>query len=112
MSSSRRKPRSSRYERLAASSSRTEAVAQGSGCIKSQRGELLSHEARGYCLQDATDWERHPMGDVANFLPSTHGLHYANSWASAPVVEIPTPFGNVDVGNAKHGLCGGMAFAV
>lgn len=52
------------------------------------------------------------MGDVPNFLPSTHGLHYANSWASAPVVEIPTPFGNLDVGNAKHGLCGGMAFAV
>jgi hypothetical protein len=52
------------------------------------------------------------MGNVANFLPSTNGLHYANSWQSAPVVEIPTPFGNVDVGNAKHGLCGGMAFAV
>jgi hypothetical protein len=52
------------------------------------------------------------MGDIANFLPSTHGLHYANSWASAPVVEIPTPFGNVTVGDAKHGLCGGMAFAV
>jgi hypothetical protein len=52
------------------------------------------------------------MGDIANFLPSTHGLHYANSWTSAPVVEIPTPFGNVNVGDAKHGLCGGMAFAV
>jgi hypothetical protein len=52
------------------------------------------------------------MGNLANFLPSTHGLHYANSWASAPVVEIPTSFGNIEVGNAKHGLCGGMAFAV
>jgi hypothetical protein len=52
------------------------------------------------------------MGDVPNFLPSTNGLHYPNSWTSAPVVEIPTPFGNVDVGDAKHGLCGGMAFAV
>jgi hypothetical protein len=52
------------------------------------------------------------VADLPNFLPSTHGLHYANSWASAPVVEIPTAFGNVDIGNAKHGLCGGMAFAV
>jgi hypothetical protein len=52
------------------------------------------------------------MGDLANFLPSAQGLHYANSWASAPVVEIPTPFGNVNIGDAKHGLCGGMAYAV
>jgi len=52
------------------------------------------------------------MGDLPNFLPSVHGLHYANSWASAPVVEIPTPFGNVNIGDAKHGLCGGMAYAV
>jgi hypothetical protein len=52
------------------------------------------------------------MGDVGGFLPSAQGLHYANSWISAPVVEIPTPFGNVEIGNAKHGLCGGMAFAV
>ncbi len=49
------------------------------------------------------------MGDLPNFLPSAQGLHYANSWASAPVVEIPTPFGNVNIGDAKHGLCGGMA---
>jgi hypothetical protein len=52
------------------------------------------------------------MGDLPNFLPSMQGLHYANEWASAPVVEIPTPFGNVNIGDAKHGLCGGMAFAV
>jgi hypothetical protein len=52
------------------------------------------------------------MGDLPNFLPSAQGLHYANEWASAPVVEIPTPFGNVNIGDAKHGLCGGMAFAV
>ncbi|MDQ1484424.1 MAG: hypothetical protein QOJ62_117 [Actinomycetota bacterium] len=52
------------------------------------------------------------MGDLPNFLPSTHGLHYANSWASAPVVKIPTPFGDIDIGDAKHGLCGGMTFAV
>jgi hypothetical protein len=52
------------------------------------------------------------MGDLPNFLPSKQGLHYANSWPSAPVVEIPTPFGNVNIGDAKGGLCGGMAFAV
>jgi hypothetical protein len=52
------------------------------------------------------------MGDVPNFKPSVQGLHYANSWASAPVVKIPTPFGDINVGDAKHGLCGGMAFAV
>ena len=52
------------------------------------------------------------MGDVPIFLPSAQGLHYANSWPSAPVVEVPTPFGNVNIGDAKHGLCGGMAYAV
>lgn len=46
------------------------------------------------------------------FRPSVHGFPFANCWPDgAPVVEIPTPFGRVPVGNARLGLCGGMVFA-
>jgi hypothetical protein len=55
---------------------------------------------------------RSGVGALRDFLPTSHGLHYANCWASAPVIEIRTPFGTIGIGDAKHGLCGGMAFAV
>ena len=50
---------------------------------------------------------------VPGFLPSTHGLHYANAWPSGPTVK----FGPIDpriigVGDAKNGLCGGMCYTV
>lgn len=50
---------------------------------------------------------------VAGFLPSTHGLHFANSFPSGPTVR----FGPIDprwigVGDAANGLCGGMAWFV
>jgi hypothetical protein len=51
---------------------------------------------------------------IANFLPSTHGLHFANSWpAGTPdyVYDVP-PIGTVEIGDASNGLCGGMAFTV
>jgi hypothetical protein len=50
---------------------------------------------------------------VAGFTPSVNGFHFVNSWPSEPdiVVNVP-PFGNVAIGDASNGLCGGMVFAV
>jgi hypothetical protein len=45
------------------------------------------------------------------FLPSRHAFAFANSWTSQPAVVLSTPFGNVNVGDASGGLCGGMVFA-
>jgi hypothetical protein len=52
------------------------------------------------------------VGKLANFLPSKNGLHYPNSWPSVPDLTIGTPFGNIGIGDASNGLCGGMAFVV
>ena len=52
------------------------------------------------------------MGKLSNFLPSQNGLHYPNSWPSVPDLKIGTPFGDISIGDASNGLCGGMAFAV
>lgn len=51
---------------------------------------------------------------VPGFLPSTHGLRFANRFASGPTIRLgpialPRPFG---VGDAANGLCGGMAWLV
>ncbi len=50
---------------------------------------------------------------VAGFLPSTHGLHFANRWEPGPTVRL----GFIDprivgVGDASAGLCGGMVWFV
>ncbi|GFJ94908.1 hypothetical protein [Phytohabitans rumicis] len=41
-----------------------------------------------------------------NFLPSRHGFVFDNAWPSQPAVLLPTPFGDIGVGNAADGLCG------
>jgi len=46
-----------------------------------------------------------------SFLPSRHGFAFDNAWPQQPAVLLPTPFGEIGVGNAGGGLCGGMAFA-
>jgi hypothetical protein len=53
------------------------------------------------------------VGDVAGFRPSVNGLQFINSWPSEPdlVVNVP-PIGNIPIGDASNGLCGGMAFTV
>ena len=50
---------------------------------------------------------------VDSFLPSTHGLHFANRFPPGPTVR----FGPLDprwfrIGDASSGLCGGMAWFV
>jgi hypothetical protein len=50
---------------------------------------------------------------VPNFLPSLHGLHFANSYPPGPTVRIgPLDPRIIGVGDASAGLCGGMAFTV
>ena len=50
--------------------------------------------------------------DISGFLPSQNGLKYRNSWPDVPYFSIPTPFGNIPVGDASNGMCGGMVYAV
>jgi hypothetical protein len=50
---------------------------------------------------------------VPGFLPSTNGLRFVNAWPDEPVVVVSVPgFGDVKIGNASNGLCGGMVFLV
>jgi hypothetical protein len=53
------------------------------------------------------------MGFVPNFQPSANGLNYSNNnWPNVPDLTLSTPFGNIPIGSASNGLCGGMAFSV
>jgi len=53
------------------------------------------------------------MGDVPNFLPSVNGLQFINSWPHEPDINVGVPpIGNVTIGSASNGLCGGMVFTV
>jgi hypothetical protein len=50
---------------------------------------------------------------VAGFLPSTHGLHFANRWEPGPTIRLGVLDPRlVGVGDAKAGLCGGMSWFV
>ncbi len=50
---------------------------------------------------------------VKFYLPSTHGFAFSNRWPAEHITSItlPDPFGDILVGNAAWGLCGGMSFA-
>jgi hypothetical protein len=47
---------------------------------------------------------------ATSFLPSRDGFAFTNAWPSEPDVALPTPFGQIEIGNADAGLCGGMVF--
>lgn len=47
---------------------------------------------------------------VPGFLPSRHGLRFANSWLSGPARQWDLGLLHVGIGNPGRGLCGGMAF--
>jgi hypothetical protein len=49
---------------------------------------------------------------VPGFLASTHGFPFPNSYPpNSPVIELPTPWGMIPIGDAQYGLCGGMVYA-
>ncbi|GAC1404156.1 MAG: hypothetical protein NVSMB49_22440 [Ktedonobacteraceae bacterium] len=53
------------------------------------------------------------MPMVQGFLPSTLGLHFNNSdFPHLALLSIPTPFGDIDIGDSAMGVCGGMVFTV
>ena len=45
------------------------------------------------------------------FVPSVNGFAFDNAWPDQPAVVVGTPFGDLSLGNAAAGLCGGMVFA-
>ena len=48
---------------------------------------------------------------IAGFLPSTHGLHFANDWPPGPTLRLgPLDPRRIGIGDASAGLCGGMCF--
>jgi hypothetical protein len=48
---------------------------------------------------------------VQGFLPSTSAFHFANSWPHVPAFTVAVGGVQVPLGDAAHGLCGGMVFA-
>ena len=50
---------------------------------------------------------------VPGFLPSTHGLHFANSFPPGPTIRLgPLDPRLIGLGDASMGLCGGMCYFV
>ncbi len=50
---------------------------------------------------------------VPGFLPSTHGLHFANRFPPGPTLRLgPLDPRWIGIGDASAGLCGGMAWYV
>ncbi|WBM79373.1 hypothetical protein KIV56_13325 [Cryobacterium breve] len=52
---------------------------------------------------------------VPNFEPSVNAFHFDNRWPDeslARLIKMPDPFGDITIGNASNGICGGMAYAV
>ncbi len=50
---------------------------------------------------------------VPGFLPSTHGLHFANRFPPGPTLRLgPLDPRWIGIGDASTGLCGGMAWYV
>lgn len=53
------------------------------------------------------------MPQISNFLPSTSGLHFPNSFPNnVPLKTIALKDMQIPLGSAANGLCGGMVFAV
>jgi hypothetical protein len=51
-----------------------------------------------------------PVNAVPGFLPSRHGLRFANFWAPGPARQWDLGLLHLGIGNPRRGLCGGMAF--
>jgi len=48
---------------------------------------------------------------ATGFLASQHGFHFDNRFPSVPDLQIHTPLGDLKIGDAANGLCGGMVYA-
>jgi hypothetical protein len=48
---------------------------------------------------------------ATGFVPSRHGLRFANAFPDGPAVTVDLGVARLGVGNAARGLCGGMVFA-
>ena len=49
------------------------------------------------------------------FLPSSNGFKFGNHWpdeALLRLIKMPNPFGDITIGNASNGICGGMAYSI
>ena len=65
----------------------------------------------GQARYDARDMPA--SNQVPGFVPSVHGLHFANRWEPGPTIRLGVLDPRlVGVGDAKAGLCGGMAWFV
>jgi hypothetical protein len=50
---------------------------------------------------------------VDGFKPSVQGFQFENDFEDGPVLTVSVPvIGDIPVGNANGGLCGGMGFGV
>jgi hypothetical protein len=50
---------------------------------------------------------------IPGFRPSRHGLHFANRFPHVAPIRVPLgPLGELPIGDAADGLCGGMSFVV
>ena len=47
---------------------------------------------------------------VPGFLPSRHGLRFANYWGPGPARQWNLGMLHIGIGNPSYGLCGGMVF--
>jgi hypothetical protein len=52
------------------------------------------------------------MPSVSGFLPSTHGLHFDNSFPHQPDLRLNLLGLRIPIGDAANGLCGGMVYTV
>jgi len=79
-------------------------------------GSNTSSNSIGAGLNDTISAFRWGLRDtrlVNRFLPSVYGFTFKNtSWPHVPDKVIKTPFGDIKLGDAANGLCGGMVFAV
>jgi hypothetical protein len=48
---------------------------------------------------------------MTGFIPSRDGFHFDNSFDPVHTITIQTPFGELGVGDASKGLCGGMVYS-
>lgn len=48
---------------------------------------------------------------VPGFVPSRHGLHFANRFPDVAPIQVPLgPLGELGIGDTAEGLCGGMSY--